>query len=50
MMHKTENEKVAKELAKGKDLFYGVCGFNGSFYVGTKEELKKIGVVINVSN
>ena len=37
----------AQEEAHDKGLFWGVCVFDGRFFVGTRDELAKIGVVIH---
>jgi len=44
-MKKVNNEKLAKQLAKEDKLFYGMSVFDGKFYIGTEEQLKKIGCV-----
>ena len=45
MMFKYNAEKVAKESAREKGLLYGISVFGGGWYVGTKAELVKIGVL-----
>ena len=44
-MFKYNTEKVAKESAREKELLYGISVFGGGWYVGTKAELVKIGVL-----
>ena len=44
-MYKTKNEQTAIELAIENNYTYGVSIFDGQYYVGTKEELTRIGVV-----
>jgi len=46
MMYKTKSSKLARELALEKDLECGCCVFDGLCYVGTREELAVIGVVL----
>jgi hypothetical protein len=43
-MYKVNNAEMAKELAKEYNLSYGMSLFDGKWYVGSPEELKKIGV------
>lgn len=43
-MYKANNADMAKELAKEHNLNYGMSIFDGKWYVGSPEELKKIGV------
>ena len=44
-MRKFANEKDAKDYAKKQGLYYGWSVLASGFFVGTKEELKKIGVM-----
>ena len=43
-MWSSGSEAVAKSIAEREGLFYGFSILNGKWYVGTKEELDKIGV------
>lgn len=36
----------AKAMAEEKGLLFGMSVFDGRFYVGTKEQLERIGVLI----
>jgi hypothetical protein len=44
-MYRCRIEKVAREIATEKSASYGMSVFDGAWYVGTAEELRKIGVV-----
>lgn len=44
-MMKFGSEENAKKEAKAKNLFYGWSIFSSGWYVGTKEQLIKIGVL-----
>ena len=44
-MTRVNNEKMAKKIAKEDGLLYGMSVFGGKWYTGTREQLKKIGVV-----
>lgn len=44
-MYKCYSEKVAKQLAEDHNLLWGVCIFDGAFYVGTAEQFEKCGVI-----
>jgi len=43
-MVKVGNEKMAKEFAKDEQKFYGMSVFDGKWYIGEIEELKKLGI------
>ncbi len=44
-MAKCNSEHVAKAIAAERGQVYGLCVFDGKFYVGTAEQLGKIGCV-----
>lgn len=45
-MFRYNSKSLAREKAKELNLEYGFSVFDGRMYVGTKEELDKIGVII----
>ena len=48
-MYMTRNVEMAKERAREKDLLWGLCVFNGAYYVGTAEQLYAIGCMPGVA-
>lgn len=48
-MYRVANLERAKQLSVEKGLKYGFCVFDGKMYVGTAEELDRIGVIIDKS-
>jgi hypothetical protein len=45
-MFKYRNRNGAKTKADETGLLFGLCVFDGFYYVGTKEQLKAIGCVV----
>ena len=43
-MSKTRSESTAKAIATERTLYYGLCAFDGWYYVGTVAQLERIGV------
>ena len=44
-MFKVLNEYAAIALANKHKLLYGLCAFDGCYYVGNEQELKSIGCI-----
>lgn len=44
-MHKTKNKEVAESLAAEHSKHFGLCVFDGFFYVGTVTQLTEMGCV-----
>jgi hypothetical protein len=43
-MYKYKSKALAREKADDLNLYYGTSVFDGYYYVGTQEQLTKIGV------